>query len=86
MRVNVKRKTTLIRHQNTGKVTLEEKFPCAVCRKCVGINSILCQFCRGWVHSRCSGIKGKMKEDRKLKCHICANQQTDIAEYFPSIK
>ena len=65
---------------------MEGKFPCATCRKRVGINSVLCQFSRCWVHERCSGIRGKLKEDGKFKCQTCANQQTDIAEGCPGTK
>ena len=32
------------------------------------------------MHKRCSGIKGKLKEDRKFKCQTYKNYQTDIAE------
>ena len=45
--------------ENAGKVTIEGKFPCAVCRKGIGSNSILSQFCRCRVHKRCSGIRIK---------------------------
>ena len=54
--VNVKKTTMMISSENAGNATIAGKFPCAVCRKGVGINSILCQFCRHWVHERCSGI------------------------------
>ena len=37
------------------------------------------QFCRCWVHKRCSGIRGKLKEDSKIKCQTWASQQTDIS-------
>ena len=51
---------------NAGKVTEEGKFPCVVCRKIVGSNSILCQFCRCWVNMKHSCIRGKLKENSKL--------------------
>ena len=41
--------------ENTGK------WPCGVCRKGVGANSIVCTVCKQWVHKRCSGIKGSLK-------------------------
>ena len=61
--------------ENVGKVTGEGKFPCAVCRKCVPVNSILCQFCRCWVHNKCYAISVKIKEDRKFKCQTCTNSK-----------
>ena len=40
-RVNVKKTKIMSNSVNTGKVTIEGKFPCAVCRKFVGSNCIL---------------------------------------------
>ena len=70
----------VISFENAGKVTMEGKFPCVVCRKVVGINSILCQFCKCWVHTRCSGIRGNPKEDIKFKSRTCTNQKINTAE------
>ena len=36
------------------------KWPCAICAKGVGRNSIQCGKCTLWVHKRCSGIKGSL--------------------------
>ena len=74
LRVNVKTKI------NIAKVTVEGNVPCAICKKDMGINVILCQFCRCWQHKRCSGFKGKLKEASKFKYQICVNQHTDIVE------
>ena len=53
--VNVNKTKMMISCENagTGKVALEGKFPCAVCRKGVGSNSILCQFSRFLGDKRC---------------------------------
>ena len=32
------------------------KFPCSVCGKGVGANSIQCTSCTKWVHKRCSEV------------------------------
>ena len=74
--------------ENAGKVTIEGKFPCAVCRKGIGSNSILCQFCKCRVHKRCSGIRITPPPPRnsKFKCQSCANQQVNIAEDCPGIE
>ena len=58
----------MISSENAGKVTVESKISCAVCRKDVCSNSILGQFCRCWLHKRYSGIRDKLKEDSKFKC------------------
>ena len=46
------------------------KFPCAVCRKGTGDNSIYCNS-QHWVHKKCSGIKGTLVEDPTFKCSSC---------------
>ena len=57
----------MIISENAGKVAIERKFPCAICRKNAGSKSNLCQFCRCWVRNRGSGIRGKLEEDSKFK-------------------
>ena len=47
------------------------KYPCGICGKGVGRNSIQCGGCKKWIHKKCSGVKGKLKEDlgyRYAKC------------------
>jgi len=36
------------------------RWPCGVCGRYVGSNSIQCTSCHKWVHKKCSGIKGSM--------------------------
>ena len=36
------------------------RWPCGVCSKGVGSNSIQCSSCQKWVDKKCSGIKGSM--------------------------
>ena len=49
----------MIIKENAGKVTVDGKFPCGVCKRvhAIGDNCILCHFCSCWVHKRCSGIR-----------------------------
>ena len=37
------------------------KYPCSVCLKGVGVNSIRCTQCIQWVHARYSRVKGSLK-------------------------
>ena len=74
LRVNVKKTKKIITDGgNSAKVTMEGRFPCAAYKNGVGINSILCQFCRCWVYKRYNSIGGKLKKDNKFKCQSCAN-------------
>jgi hypothetical protein len=47
------------------------KWPCGVCRRGVGANSIQCSSCTAWVHKKCSGISGKLTEVVGFKCKKC---------------
>src|SRR6476661_6634191 len=47
------------------------KDPCGVCGRRVGANSARCWQCQKWVHKRCTGIKGKLKQDLQFKCAKC---------------
>ena len=65
LRVNVTKIKMMISSENVGKVTMEGNFPWLLV-KGVGSNSILNQFCMCCLHERCSGIRGKLKEDSKI--------------------
>ena len=40
---------------------------------------------RFWLHKRCSGFKGKLKDDSKFEYQLSANQQTYIPDDCPDI-
>ena len=51
----------LIKRLNEWKDNVESaRWPCGVCSKGVGSNSLQCTSCQKWVHKKCSGIKGSM--------------------------
>ena len=56
------------------------KYPCGVCRQGVARNCIQCNRCKGWVHKRCSGIKGKLKPDSSFQCTTCVSKQSMVDE------
>ena len=57
------------------------KYPCGVCKKGVGANSILCTCCQKWIHKKCSGITGRLREIPLFKCSFCLTPplQEDIS-------
>ena len=36
-------------------------FPCGICKKGVGRNSICCTKCKKWIHKKCSGIRSRLE-------------------------
>ena len=50
------------------------RWPCGVCGRGIGSNSIQCTSCYNWVHKKCSGIKRSMyKVMRSFICRGCSN-------------
>jgi len=52
------------------------RWPCGVCGRGVGNNSIQCTSCQKWVHRKCSGIKGSMY--KVMKTFICRGCVTPV--------
>jgi hypothetical protein len=65
-------KTKVMKNQFSAVPAVDSgKWPCGMCRVCrkgVGLNSIVCGVCKKWVHKKCSGVKGKLKFDIKFTC------------------
>ena len=49
------------------------KFPCSVCLKGVGRNSILCPACKCWVHAKCRCLKGQLAKATNFVCSQCSS-------------
>ena len=56
MKVNMN-KTKVISGERQKSVQKAARWPCGVCGRGVGSNSIQCTSCHKWVHKKCSGIK-----------------------------
>ena len=84
LRVNVDKTKILVSAHNAPKPVDGSKFPCGVCNKGVGINSIKCLACGFWVHKRCSNIKGPLKPDTDFKCKKCRGEVSNAS--IPDIK
>jgi len=53
------------------------RWPCGVCSKGAGSNSLQCTSCQKWVHEKCSGIKGSLlKVAKSFICRSCLNPVT----------
>lgn len=62
-------------------ITPSQKYPCSVCGRRVGSNSIKCGVCTKWVHKRCTGIQGSLKGIKNFKCKRCCGiRKRTIAE------
>jgi len=74
LKVNSGKTKVMRTNTPTGAVSESGAFPCGVCGKGVGSNSILCTKCQKWVHGRCSGTRGSLaKASPTFICRKCRN-------------
>ena len=69
MSVNMTKTKVMISGEHQKVRQKAVRWPCGVCSKGVGSNSIQCSSCQKWVHKKCSGIKGSMS--KVAKSFIC---------------
>ena len=80
LNVNTKKTKIMISKPGAGPVQKTGKYPCSVCSKGVGSNSIQCTKCKQWVHARCSRVKGKFAEVKDFVCNSCSSPSLDTCE------
>jgi len=68
MGVNMNRTKVMISGEWEKVTQKAVSWPCGVCGRGVGNNSIQCTSCKKWVHRKCSGIKGSMYKVMKTFC------------------
>ena len=75
LRVNMSKPKVLISNALGEQQVDPSNYPCGVCKKGVGNNSIFCQHCRSWIHHRWSNIKGRLRPDPNFKCQKCCQDR-----------
>ena len=65
MRVSVNKTKVMISEEGQMVRQKAVKWPCGVCSKGVGRNSLQCTSCQKWIHKKCSGVKGSMSKVAK---------------------
>jgi len=74
MRVNVNKTKVMISWEWQKVMQKAVRWPCGVCGRGVGNNSIQCTSCKKWVHRKCSGIMASMyKVMKTFICTGCVN-------------
>ena len=71
LRVNVGKTKVMRCQEDAGQAVKTGRYPCGVCGRGVGSNSIKCTSCDAWVHKRCSGITGKLMHVDGYRCKRC---------------
>jgi len=60
MRIDMIKTKVMISGERQKPMQKAARWPCGVCSRGVGSNSIHCTSCQKWVHKKCSDIKGSM--------------------------
>ena len=77
MKVNMNKTKVMISGERQKVRQKAVRWPCGVCSKGVGSNSLQCTSCQKHVHKKCSGIKGSMsKVAKSFICRGCLNPIT----------
>jgi len=63
--VNMNKTKVMISGERQKALQKAARWPCGVCGRGVGSNSIQCTSCHKWVHKKCSGINGSMYQPKK---------------------
>ena len=71
LRANMGKTKIMVSGVNLQTLKDSGKYPCSVCRKGVGSNSIYCAGCSHWVHKKCSGVIGSLKSNLDYHCSRC---------------
>uniref|UniRef100_A0A0L8FL75 Reverse transcriptase domain-containing protein n=1 Tax=Octopus bimaculoides TaxID=37653 RepID=A0A0L8FL75_OCTBM len=72
LRVNLAKTKVLISRKADKSQIPSVRWPCSVCRKSIGRNSIRCIWCKLWTHKRSSNIKGKLTGKIVFVCAKCS--------------
>jgi hypothetical protein len=74
MKVNVGKTKWMVSGDQKQVQEPSGRWPCSVCKKGVGRNSLKCHCCQKWVHKKCSGVKGSLQKlTTEFKCSVCNN-------------
>ena len=92
LKVNMGKTKVMRCRVRSGQAENSGKYPCSVCRKGVGNNSIECTKCLSWVHKACSGIVGSLSKVVGFLCRRCVEgdtgqvQEVEAIEIMPGVE
>lgn len=76
----------MIVSEQAREVREKGKLPCSYFRKSMNSNFTLFQFCKCRMDKRCSGIRGRPRQNDELKCRTCPSKQTERVEKCQSFE
>ena len=81
LKINVAKTKLLISGKENVLAAPTGQYPCGICGRGVGANSILCTACNKWCHHRCTGL-GSLSNVTNYVCLVCngTRQNTPAAD------
>jgi len=77
MRVSMNQTKVMISEESQKLMQKAARWPCGVCHRGVGSNSIQCTSYQKWIHKKCTGVNGSMSKVMKsFVCRHCLNAVT----------
>ncbi len=76
----MKKTKVMVSSPDGAPVVSSGNWPCSICSKGVGSNSIFCRHCKHWVHKRCSGVSGSLNAVLDFKCKKCTGEVSVFLE------
>ena len=74
LKVNIEKTKVMVSGSKNNEQKPTGRYPCGVCKRGVGSNSILCSACSKWCHKRCSGLRS-LNNVTNFHCPSCVRQQ-----------
>jgi len=75
VRVNMNKSKVMISREWQKVMQKAARWPCGICGRGIGNNSVQCTSCQKWIHKKC-GIKGSMCKVMSFICRGCLNSAT----------
>ena len=74
LKINIAKTKLLVSGKKNPTPTTSGCYPCAICNRGVGANSILCTNCNKWCHKRCTGLSS-FAGITQYVCPVCSGTQ-----------
>ena len=76
LKINIGKTKILITGKERETIVCSGEFPCGVCGRGVGQNSLTCAECNKWIHKRCSGLQSVTGPGaRDFVCSTCRRRE-----------
>jgi hypothetical protein len=80
LKINMEKTKVMVSGKKAKDQIRTGKYPCSVCNRGVGVNSILCERCKRWCHRKCSGLRNVNEAGENYHCPTCVRGEVEEEE------